>query len=122
VPALRLFSVAAVILVLTLEVAGCGGASPGSGQSGTTTVSGGKAAADPGQALFASVGCSSCHTLAAAGASGHIGPNLDTLKPTEAQVAKQVTNGGGAMPAFKNQLNAKQIQAIATYVAKAAGS
>jgi len=117
--------VAAASLALAVAAAGCGGGGSGSGSgsgSGATgTTAGGGTAADPGHALFTSVGCSSCHTLAAAGARGQVGPNLDTLKPTEAQVAKQVTNGGGGMPAFKDQLNAKQIQQVASYVAKAAG-
>ena len=33
----------------------------------------------------------------------------------------QVTNGGGGMPAFGGRLSAKQIAAIATYVASSAG-
>jgi mono/diheme cytochrome c family protein len=115
---------AAAILALACATAGCGGSSSGSGSSGSGTPAGGgtKAAADPGKALFVSVGCSSCHTLKAAGASGHVGPDLDTLKPSAAQVAKQVTDGGGAMPAFKDQLSSAQIQRVAAYVAKAAGS
>lgn len=122
---LRRSGIAAASLALALAAAGCGGgASSGSG-SGTgtsgTTAGDGKAAADPGQALFTSVGCSSCHTLKAAGATGHVGPDLDTLKPTQAQVAKQVTDGGGSMPAFKDQLSSAQIQQVAEYVAKATG-
>jgi len=105
----------ALALALALAAAGCGG-----GTSGTTT-SAARPAADPGHALFTSVGCASCHTLAAAGASGHVGPDLDTLKPTAAAVARQVTDGGGAMPAFKDQLSAAQIRQVAAYVAKAAG-
>lgn len=119
-PAPRRLSVAAILALTCATAAGCGGGSSGSGGSGTTTGGGAKAAADPGKALFVSVGCSSCHTLKAAGASGHVGPDLDTLKPTEAQVAKQVTDGGGAMPAFKNQLSSEQIRQVAAYVAKAA--
>jgi mono/diheme cytochrome c family protein len=38
--------------------------------------------AEAGAQVFASAGCSSCHTLAAAGATGSVGPNLDeVLKP-----------------------------------------
>ena len=47
-----------------------------------------------------SAGCGGCHTLADAGASGAVGPNLDDLKPDAATVAAQVENGGGGMPAF----------------------
>ena len=49
------------------------------------------------------------------------GPNLDQLKPSERVVERQVTNGGGGMPAFGSRLSAKQIDAIATYVANNAG-
>jgi mono/diheme cytochrome c family protein len=38
------------------------------------------------------------------------------LKPPEARIVTQVENGGGPMPAFKNQLSAKQIQDVAAYV------
>ena len=36
-------------------------------------------------------------------------------------MAHQVEVGGGAMPAFKGQLSDAQIQAVAAYVAGAAG-
>jgi cbb3-type cytochrome c oxidase subunit III len=65
--------------------------------------------------------CGSCHTLADAGTSGKIGPNLDQLKPSLSIVQRQVINGGGAMPAFKGQLTAAQITAVAKYVASVAG-
>ena len=65
--------------------------------------------------------CSSCHTLAAAGIHGTIGPNLDQLKPSEAIVQHQVEVGGGVMPAFKGKLSAAQITAVAKYVSSSAG-
>jgi mono/diheme cytochrome c family protein len=73
-----------------------------------------------GEAIFKSQ-CAGCHTLAAAGTTGTIGPNLDQLKPSESVVAHQVTNGGGVMPAFKGKLTAAQIQAVAKYVSSSAG-
>ncbi len=73
-----------------------------------------------GAALFAQ-NCASCHTLAAAHAKGTVGPNLDQLKPSRAVVLRQVTNGGGGMPAFGGRLSAAQIDAVATYVAGSAG-
>jgi cbb3-type cytochrome c oxidase subunit III len=60
--------------------------------------------------------CGSCHTLKDAGTSGTVGPNLDQLKPDEARVQKQVTNGGAVMPAFKGTLTPAQITAVAKYV------
>ena len=65
--------------------------------------------------------CASCHTLKDAGATGTIGPNLDQLMPSFEVAQKQVTNGGGAMPAFKSQLTKAQIDAVARYVASNAG-
>jgi cbb3-type cytochrome c oxidase subunit III len=65
--------------------------------------------------------CGSCHTLADAGTSGTVGPNLDQLKPGELTVQRQVINGGGAMPAFKGTLTPEQITAVAKCVASSAG-
>ena len=73
-----------------------------------------------GKAIFTAE-CAGCHTLAAAGSSGTIGPNLDQLKPKQALVVHQVTNGGAVMPAFKGKLSPAQIQAVASYVASSAG-
>ena len=73
-----------------------------------------------GKEVFASAGCGGCHTLADAGATGTVGPNLDDAKPNLQLVIDRVTNGKGAMPSFKGQLDAAQIQAVATYVSQAA--
>jgi cbb3-type cytochrome c oxidase subunit III len=73
-----------------------------------------------GKEIFTSK-CGSCHTLKDAGTKGTVGPNLDQLKPPFAIVQHQVINGGGAMPAFKGVLTAKQIDAVAKYVAEQAG-
>ncbi len=105
---------------------GCGvTASRPAAASATTTTGaaggGGGQAAPAGKSVFASAGCGGCHTLKDAGSSGNIGPNLDSLKPSEARVQKQVENGGSGMPAFKGQLTAAQIKAVATYVATVAG-
>jgi mono/diheme cytochrome c family protein len=86
-----------------------------------TTTTGGGSATAAGKQIFGSAGCGGCHTLKDAGSSGNVGPNLDQLKPSEAAAEKQVTNGGGPMPAFKGQLTPAQIKAVATYVASVAG-
>ncbi|MGH3001999.1 MAG: c-type cytochrome [Gaiellaceae bacterium] len=90
----------------------------------TTTAPSTGATGNPtaGKAVFESAGCSGCHTLKDAGATGKVGPNLDDLKPGEATVQHQVEVGGGVMPAFKGQLSAKQIQDVAAYVSSVAGS
>jgi len=69
-----------------------------------------------GKALFAELGCGSCHTLAAAGAHGTIGTNLDAHPPSRRSVVDAVTNGVGRMPSFKARLTAKQIGDLAAYV------
>jgi cytochrome c6 len=74
-----------------------------------------------GKAVFASSGCGSCHTLAAAHSTGTVGPNLDTLKPDYRAVTAQVTNGGGAMPSFKSKLSSQQIADVAAYVVDSTG-
>jgi mono/diheme cytochrome c family protein len=74
-----------------------------------------------GSSVFASSGCGGCHTLAAAHSSGTVGPNLDQLKPDYQAVAAQVTNGGGAMPAFKSRLSAQQIADVSAYVVDSTG-
>jgi cbb3-type cytochrome c oxidase subunit III len=81
---------------------------------------GGDGGAEDGKAIFSS-NCASCHTLAAAGASGTIGPNLDEAKPDEALVRERVTNGKGVMPSFKGKLTDAQINAVAKYVSENAG-
>lgn len=65
--------------------------------------------------------CSICHTLADAGATGAIGPDLDELKPSLAQVINAVTGGVGIMPAFEESLTEEQIQAVADYVTSVTG-
>jgi cytochrome c oxidase subunit 1 len=88
--------------------------------TGTTGEQGGALAR--GKQVFESAGCGSCHTLAAADASGQVGPNLDQTKPTRALVVNRVTNGFGAMPPFKDQLSQQQIQDVAAFVSQSAGA
>jgi mono/diheme cytochrome c family protein len=84
----------------------------------TTSSSGGgtKQAAPSGKQVFETAGCSGCHTLKAAGATGTVGPNLDDLKPSYDRIKAQVIHGGGPMPAFKGTLTDKQIADVSAYV------
>lgn len=107
-----------MLSIVALLAAGCGGGSGGTSAATKTTQN---PATIDGRQIFTSVGCSSCHTLAAAGAKGQVGPDLDTVKPTFAKAVKQVTHGGGAMPAFAGQLSSAEIEAVARYVATHAG-
>ena len=93
-------------LVAALGLAACGdtvGYSDGSGDK------------IRGKELFTK-GCGSCHTLADAGTTGTVGPNLDQAKPPKDLVVDRVTNGQGAMPPFKGTLSDAEIQAVADYV------
>ena len=74
-----------------------------------------------GKTIFATAGCTGCHTLKAAGSTGTVGPNLDEAKPSKELVIDRVTNGRGGMPSFKGQLSDAQIQAVADYVSSNAG-
>jgi mono/diheme cytochrome c family protein len=127
------------LFAVAVAVSACGGSSSSSPSStkststpattepattsapATTTAGGGGAiTAAAGKKVF-SASCGSCHTLADAGTSGNVGPNLDDLKPTMAAVVHQVTNGGGGMPSFASQLSKAEIQSVAKYVASVAG-
>jgi cbb3-type cytochrome c oxidase subunit III len=75
----------------------------------------GSASASDPKALFTS-NCAGCHTFAAAGTNGKVGPNLDQISLTADRIAEQIRNGGGGMPPFQGQLTDQQIQALAKYV------
>ena len=62
--------------------------------------------------------CRLCHRLAAAGAEGEIGPDLDELAPTKERVRMAVERGVGNMPPFGETLSKEQIEAVARYVAE----
>jgi cytochrome c oxidase subunit I len=123
---------ALVLLVLVLAFMFAGGgylvgrehAKSDGGNSTTiqTGTSGGGAAAgdaEAGASVFASAGCAGCHTLAAAGSTGTVGPVLDGMGLDSPFVTEVVTTGRGAMPAFAGQLSVKQIADVAAYVSKA---
>jgi mono/diheme cytochrome c family protein len=74
-----------------------------------------------GKEIFTSAGCVGCHTLADAGATGTVGPNLDEVKPDKELAVTRVTKGQGGMPAFADQLTDQQIADVAAYVTQATG-
>lgn len=62
--------------------------SSGPTSGGSSTGGGGNPAlVSQGKSLFSSNGCSGCHTLAAAGATGTIGPDLDKQLVSDAKAA-----------------------------------
>ena len=128
----RAFVLTPLAAALAIAVAGCGGGGDSTTTEASTTTSttaatteastttsttgatSGDAAA--GKEVFASAGCGGCHTFSAAGSSGSVGPNLDDASPSYDHVVTQVTNGGGAMPSFKDDLTEQQIQDVAAFV------
>jgi outer membrane protein assembly factor BamB len=114
--------------IVAFRLGATGGAAPPSTTTApthTTTKPSSTTGAGAGPSTSAAAGrqvfsanCAACHALAAANASGNVGPNLDQLHPDAATVAKQVRNGGSVMPAFKGRLSEQQIQAVSRYVAK----
>ena len=119
--------------------------SSSSSSSGSSSSSSATSAA-AGQAVFSgSAGCSGCHTLAAASATGTVGPNLDTrLRADCALAASQKVRGAslkqcietaitkpyaylpsgysaGIMPAnFAQRLTPAEIQALVNFLSSAA--
>ena len=106
-------------------------------QGGETTggqAAGGGAVEEPsqeaqqGESLFAEQGCSGCHTLAAAGSTADVGPNLDEVLPQRSpQEIQQSIEDPGAklspgfgdsiMPTnFAESMDPKQIKALVAYL------
>ena len=120
--------------------------SPPSSSSSSTSGASSSTSAAAGKAVFTgSAGCSGCHTLAAANATGTVGPNLDTrLKADCALSASQKVRGttlqqcieaaitkpyaylpsgysSGIMPSnFSQRLSQAEIQALVNFLSTAA--
>jgi cytochrome c553 len=71
--------------------------------------------------FLGSSACGTCHTLADAGSTGTIGPNLDESQPSFELAVDRVTNGLGAMPSFSGSLSEQEIADVSAYVSSAAG-
>ncbi len=102
---------------------GGGGAAGGGGQGG--------GAPDPEQ-IFTSAGCSGCHTLAKAGATAKVGPDLGKLGNVDANFIRtsivdpnaDVTKGynPNIMPQdFKQKLSKQELDALVKYLLEAQG-
>jgi mono/diheme cytochrome c family protein len=100
------------VLLIGPEVVGADKPPPTPEQAATTAAS--------GKEIFTS-NCGSCHTLADAGTSGTVGPNLDDAAPDAATVKAYVRGGGGSMPSFGDSLSNAEIDAVAAYVSSVAG-
>jgi cytochrome c oxidase subunit II len=109
---------------LQQQAAGGGGEGGGGGETDAETLF--TDAAQP-QA------CDSCHTLAAAGATGTTGPNLDDTVPdlSEEELRQaivdpdaEITEGfsPGLMPRYGDSLSEEQVDALVQYLTEVAGS
>ncbi len=150
----RALSAAAIALVAASLLSACGGGGGGSSTTAgggattptapaqtqapaqTTTSSGGGAATATlaaGRAAFESNGCSSCHTLAAAGATGTVGPDLDRVLPgkSTAFIRQSIVDPNAViargyspnvMPqGFGTQISAGDLSALVAYLHTQAG-
>jgi cytochrome c2 len=83
----------------------------------------------PGAQVFANYGCGGCHTLAAAGAGGVIGPNLDeVLKPgvSEAKIHEMIVDPNAEIakgyqpnvmpPNFEETISPKELEELVEYL------
>jgi mono/diheme cytochrome c family protein len=112
-----------LILALGLALAGCGGGGEGGIDTGGATDPFPKGDPIAGRDAFllgTDPRCGDCHTLADAGTTGTIGPNLDEVKPSFDQVIAALDTGPGEMPDFSD-VSPEFKDNIAAYVSTAAG-
>jgi cytochrome c oxidase subunit 2 len=95
---------------------------------GTAGGGGTSAGTEAGKQVFASNGCSSCHTLSDAGASGTVGPNLDKalasrddafIKQSIVDPSAFVEKGfpNGVMPTtYAKDIKASDLDALVKYL------
>ena len=80
-----------------------------------------------GRALFARMGCGSCHTLATAGSTCGMGPDLDSATEAElvsisarliAQITSPAGDGGlGAMPTdFGSRMSSRELDSLVDFL------
>jgi mono/diheme cytochrome c family protein len=104
----------------------------------TSTTSTTASSSAAGLSVFNSYGCSGCHTLTAAKATGAVGPNLDNLvayakqakQPLESFVHESIVSPDayiqpgypkGVMPPnFAQRLNPGQLAAVVTFLVQSA--
>ncbi len=126
-------------------VPGSGSSAAAPSTSSSSSSSSSASSTAEGKSVFTSAGCSSCHTLAAAGATGTIGPDLDArLRSDCASAASKPIRGAtlqecihtaitkpyafipsgyhaGVMPStFAQTLSSAQIQALVSYLSSVA--
>jgi cytochrome c oxidase subunit 2 len=94
---------------------------------------GGQPSAAAGKQVFTAQGCGACHTLADAGATGEVGPNLDqvlkgkdagfietSIVDPDAEIAKGY-EPGIMPPDFKDKLSPEQLASLVLYLRTVSG-
>lgn len=134
--------VRAALVVLVALVLGCAATGIGMGEApaerepapsaaqiagAKQRVAGGSASVRQGRELFESEGCDRCHSIAAIGADGKLGPRLDTLDKDADEILESITDPRHEitdgypeklMPTdFGTRLNVAELQALADFVA-----
>ena len=103
---------ASAVAVLTTD-GGAGGKAPPQRPAGGTQ--------STGAALFARMGCGGCHRLAAAGANGRFGPDLDRRLPahTSESLAAQILSprpGMGMPTNFGERMSDAELHALVGFL------
>jgi cytochrome c oxidase subunit 2 len=95
---------------------------------------GGGGRATDGKAIFTEAGCNGCHTLADAGSTAEVGPNLDMVLPgqSEGAVRESIVDPNAVIsegyqpdvmpPNFGETLSEEQLNALVTYLLDVAGT
>lgn len=133
---------ALTVLVMGCAIAGIGiGEAPAERQAAPAAdavaaaklrITAGGAATARGRALFEDEGCDNCHSIAAIGADGKLGPRLDTIDDDAEDIAEaivapreDIVDGfpEKLMPGdYRQRLSDRQIADLAAFVAAAAGT
>jgi mono/diheme cytochrome c family protein len=83
------------------------------------------ATARAGRAVFAMMGCGSCHRLSAAGSRGAIGPSLDERLPAHSATSLRaaiVDPPAGVMPEdFGQRMSSTELDALVRFLLEARG-
>lgn len=92
----------------------------------------GSALVRKGRDAFADEGCDACHSIAATGAKGRLGPRLDVLYDPERAIEGDITQPraeivpgfqGNLMPAdYAKRLEPEEIRALAAFIKAASGA
>lgn len=106
------FGLATPAILIALTIAGS--AAPGAAGAAVT----GNEEFDslPAAQLIIDYGCTNCHDFGAGG--GSLGPSLaqGAPDPDPEAIKNQIANGGGGMPAFKDQMTAEEIDEVTKFI------